>query len=373
MTERPVSLDVVDTPAVLVDLDVVERNVRRMAEMARSFGVALRPHCKTHKTLQIARMQGEAGSGGLTVAKLDEAEAYLTDGHTDVFVANEVVGPAKWARLAAMQRRGRVAVGVDDLDVAEAMAAVARREGVTIPVLVEVDCGLKRAGLAAGEPAAAFGERIARLKGLELRSVFTHAGHAYGADDPAKVEPIARGEAAAVVETAELLRKRGVECAVVSVGSTPTVRISGAVEGVTEIRPGCYVFNDRMQVALGSAELPDCALTVLATVISTPTADRAVVDAGSKTFALDRGAHGNEALDGFGYDRAHEARLERLSEEHGIVRMPADRGDGVCVGDRLRFVPNHACTAANLAEVLLGVRNECVEEVMRVVVRGGGH
>src|SRR5688500_11457981 len=361
-------LDQLDTPSVLVDLDVVERNVRRMAEFASSAGVALRPHCKTHKTLQIARMQREAGASGLTVAKLDEAEAYLADGHGDVFVANEVVGPAKWTRLAKMQRRGRVSVGVDDFGVAEAMAEVARREGVTIPVLVEVDCGLKRAGLAPGEPAAAFGERIARLDGLELRGVFTHAGHAYGADDPAKVEPIARAEAAAVVETAELLRQRGVDCPVVSVGSTPTVRVSGAVDGVTEIRPGCYVFNDRMQVALGAAEPADCALTVLATVISTPTPDRAVVDAGSKTLALDRGAHGMDKLRGFGEDASRGAVLERLSEEHGVLTPTQP----LHPGDRLRFIPSHACTVANLARNLVALRAGAPSELLPVVVAGGG-
>jgi D-serine deaminase-like pyridoxal phosphate-dependent protein len=361
-------IDALDTPSVLVDLDVVERNIRRMADFAASAGVALRPHCKTHKTLEIARMQREAGSTGLTVAKLDEAEAYLADGHRDVFVANEVVGPAKWARLAEMQRQGRVAVGVDDAGVAEAIAEVARRQGVTIPVLVEVDCGLRRAGLAPGEAAAALGERVARLEGLDLRGVFTHAGHAYGADDPAKVEPIGRAEAAAVVETAELLRRRGVACPVVSVGSTPTVRTSGRVDGVTEIRPGCYVFNDRMQVALGSAEPADCALTVLATVISTPTSDRAVVDAGSKTFALDRGAHGMDALRGFGEDLRRGLVLERLSEEHGVLGQSGD----LRAGERLRFVPNHACTVANLARELVGLRAGAAAEPLPVVVAGGG-
>jgi len=341
-----------------------------MARFAASAGVALRPHCKTHKTLEIARRQAAGGASGLTVAKLDEAAAYLEDGHDDLFVANEVVGPAKWTRLAGMQRLGRVAVGVDDPAVAEALAAVARREGVVVPVLVEVDCGLARAGLPPGEPAAALAERVAGLPGLELRGVFTHAGHVYGADGPERVRAIARAEAEAVVSTAELIRRRGVPCEVVSVGSTPTVRVSGAVDGVTEIRPGNYVFNDRMQVALGSAAYADCALTVLATVISTPAPDRAVVDTGSKTFALDRGAHGIESLRGFGEDPGRGAVLERLSEEHGVLRPEPG---ALRVGDRLRFVPNHACTVANLARELLGVRGGALVEPMAVAVAGGGH
>jgi D-serine deaminase-like pyridoxal phosphate-dependent protein len=155
---------------------------------------------------------------------------------------------------------------------------------------------------------------------------------------------------------------------VVSVGSTPTAKLSGAVAGVTEIRPGNYVFNDRMQVALGEG-YDRCALTVLATVASVPATDRAVCDAGSKTFALDRGAHGNDRLRGFGEDPANGAVLERLSEEHGVLRPGPG---GVRIGDRLRFVPNHACTVANLARQLVGVRGGVVRELLDVVVAGGG-
>jgi D-serine deaminase-like pyridoxal phosphate-dependent protein len=363
------SVDELDTPTVVVDLDVLEANVQGMAAFAASNGVALRPHCKTHKTREIARLQAAAGASGLTVAKLDEAEAYLDDGHRDVFVANEIFGATKWTRLAQMQRRGHVAVGVDDPAAADGMSAVAVREGVTIPLLIEIDCGLKRAGLPPGEAAVALAELIDRLPGLELRGVFTHAGHAYAAEGPERLPEIARAEAAAVVETAEAIRRRGIACPVVSVGSTPTARLSGAVPGVTEIRPGNYVFNDRMQIALDSAGYRECALSVLATVASVPAADRAVCDAGSKTFALDRGAHGNDRLRGFGEDPATGAVLERLSEEHGVLRPgPA----GVRIGDRLRFVPNHACTVANLARQLVGARGGIVRELFDVVVPGGG-
>jgi len=363
------AIDRVDTPAVLVDLDLVEANARAMAAFAAAAGVALRPHCKTHKTREIARLQAAAGASGLTVAKLDEAEAYLEDGHRDIFLANEIFGDTKWARLAAMQRRGTVSVGVDDAAAAESIAEVARREGVTISLLIEIDCGLARAGLPPGEAAVALAELIDRISGVELRGLFTHAGHAYAAADPAKLPAIARAEAAAVVETAAAIRARGIACPVVSVGSTPTAKLSGAVSGVTEIRPGNYVFNDRMQVALDSATYGQCALTVVATVASVPAADRAVCDAGSKTFALDRGAHGNDRLRGFGEDPTSGAVLERLSEEHGVLRPGPG---GVRLGDRLRFVPNHACTVANLARQLVGVRGGTVTELMDVVVPGGG-
>lgn len=363
------SIDELDTPVVVVDLDVLDANLRAMTEVAASAGVALRPHCKTHKTLQIARQQAAAGAAGLTVAKLDEAEAYLEDGHRDLFVANELFGATKWTRLAGMQRRGRVAVGVDAPAAAEGIAQVARREGVTIPLLIEIDCGLARAGLLPGDAPVALAELIDRLPGVELRGVFTHAGHAYAADGPERLPEIARAEAASVLETAEAIRRRGIACPVVSVGSTPTARLAGAVPGVTEIRPGNYVFNDRMQVALETATYARCALSVLTTVGSAPTLDRAVCDAGSKTFALDRGAHGNDRLRGFGEDPGTGAVIERLSEEHGVLRP--GRG-GVRIGDRPRFVPNHACTVANLARQLVGVRAGVVRELLDVVVPGGG-
>jgi D-serine deaminase-like pyridoxal phosphate-dependent protein len=358
-----------DTPAVLVDLDILERNVRRMASFAQSRGVTLRPHAKSHKTVGIAERQRAAGSRSLTVAKLDEAAAYLAAGFDDVFVANEVVGNDKWRRLAGLQHQGTVAIGVDSAEAADGLEAVARAAGVEIPVLIEVDSGLQRAGVQPGPDALELATHISRLHAVRLRGVFTHAGHAYAAHSPEEVARIGRDEGQTLVDTAHLLRGNGIACDVVSVGSTPTAAHAGEVPGVTEIRPGNYVFYDRMQVALGSATAADWALTVLARVISRPSANRAVLDAGSKTFALDRGAHGIEAVAGFGQDVEHGLVIQRLSEEHAVL----DVGDQpLRVGDRLRIVPNHACTVSNLADVLFGVRGDQVVEELPVIARGGG-
>lgn len=362
-------IDALDTPVVVVDLDRLERNVQAMAERARAAGVALRPHLKSHKTLEIARRQAAAGAAGVTVAKLDEAEAYLDVGFTDLFVANEVAGPAKWARAAALQKRGTVALGVDSVEGARGLAAAAAAEDVVIPVLIEIDSGLHRAGLLPSEAVADLAEAIAELEALNLRGVFTHAGHAYGAHSVDEVRDIGRKEASDASQAAELIRARGITCPVVSVGSTPTICATGVQPGVTEIRPGNYVFFDRMQVALGAATPENCSLSVISTVISRPATDRLVLDAGSKTFALDRGAHGLEALAGFGQDAEHGLVLNRLSEEHGVLDPG---GTSVGVGERLRFNVNHACTVANLADTLFGVRGDRVAEVMPVLVRGGG-
>jgi len=362
-------IDALDTPVVVVDLTRLERNIRHMAELATTARVSLRPHTKSHKTAAIARRQLAAGAHGITVAKLDEAEAYLSDGVDDIFVANEVAGPGKWARTAALQKRGSVAVGVDCLPAARGLEDAARAHGVTIPVLIEIDTGLHRAGLPPDASVADLAEAIVGFGHLDLRGVFTHAGHAYGARDSDAVRQIGFDEARGAAAAAELIRARGIPCPVVSVGSTPTIRAVGAQPGVTELRPGNYVFFDRMQVALGAATLDDCSMSIITTVISRPTADRIVVDAGSKTFALDRGAHGLEALPGFGYAPEPGLVLERLSEEHGVITAS---GTTVAVGDRLRFQVNHACTVANLAQALVGVRDGRVEEVMPILVGGGG-
>jgi D-serine deaminase-like pyridoxal phosphate-dependent protein len=366
----PHSIDNLDTPAVLVDLDRLEHNIARMAQLAADAGVSLRPHTKSHKTVGIARRQLAAGSTGITVAKLDEAEAFLQEGVRDIFVANELAGRHKWQRAAALQQQGSVAVGIDSLAGARGLSEAAIQRATRIPVLIEVDTGLHRAGLTPGHAVADLAEQVAALPGVALRGVFTHAGHAYGASSRAEVERIAHDEARGVLDSADAMRTRGVACPVISVGSTPTICAAGAVAGVTEIRPGNYVFFDRMQAALGVTSRETCSQTVLATVISRPTPERIVIDAGSKTFALDKGAHGLETLAGFGEDVQYGLVLERLSEEHGILTSPSDAD--LPVGTRLRFLTNHACTVANLAEVLYGVRNDVVEEVFPVLVRGGG-
>ena len=362
-----------DTPSVLVDLDILDRNVRRMAEFAAEHGVKLRPHAKSHKTAAIARRQADADAVGLTVAKLDEAEAFLEAGFDDLFVANQVIGRLKWRRLAELQSHGTISVGVDSITGARGIAEAAREAATTVPVIIEIDTGLHRAGVLPGQPTLGLARQIAELDGLELRGVFTHAGHAYAATSRQEVQRIGRLEGELLVMTAHLLRAHGIVCPVVSVGSTPTAMISGAVPGVTEIRPGNYVFYDRMQVGLGSAQRSDCALTVLTTVISRPSDDRAVIDAGSKTFALDRGAHGLETLGGYGEDIEFGFVLDRLSEEHGVIQLDPAHASSLHVGDRLQILPNHACTTANLAEALCGMRAGRLVEVLPVLARGGGH
>jgi D-serine deaminase-like pyridoxal phosphate-dependent protein len=277
------SLEVVDTPAVIVDVDRLEANIARWAAFAREAGVRLRPHAKTHKCVEIARMQMAAGAVGLSLAKIGEAEVMARAGVPDIFLAYEVIGGPKLPRLMQLARQARIRLGVDSADGARALAQAAVECGVTLDVLLEVDTGLGRCGVAPGEPLLALAREVAGLKRLRVVGIFTYRGYR---PDPAAA---GREEGEIMVREAERLRASGVPAEEVSVGSTPTARSAGRVPGVTEIRPGTYVFNDAMQVRWGSATAEDCALTVLTRVVSRPSRDVAILDAGSKTLTTEKG------------------------------------------------------------------------------------
>ena len=356
------TVDGLSTPAVLVDLDVLERNVARMADRAREAGVRLRPHGKTHKVPEIARMQLAAGASGITVAKTSEAEVFAAAGCDDIFVAFPVVGEDKARRLLALADRARLAVGVDSVAGARTLAAPFAAAGRTLDVLLKVDVGLHRVGVPP-ETAASHAREIAAVPGLRLRGIFTHAGHAYGGETPDAVAQVARAEGEILAGVAAGLAEFGT--LEVSVGSTPTARHAMRVAGVTECRPGNYVYHDASQVALGTCGLEDCALTVVATVVSVPAPGRAVLDAGSKTISTDPL---RPRANGHGIILGTSSRLSRLSEEHGVVDVAA--GDSFRVGQRVRVLPNHACVVSNLHDVVHGIRGERVDTAFTVAARG---
>jgi len=358
------STEALSTPAVLVDLDVLERNISRMAERARDASVKLRPHAKTHKCPEIGRLQRAAGAWGLSLAKVGEAEAFVNAGFDDLFLAYPVVGQDKARRLLALTDSARMAVGFDSVEGARSLAATFADTGRTLDVVLKVDVGYGRVGVLPSH-AVEVARTVAEMRGLHLRGIFTHAGHGYLAETHDGVEAIARLEGERLVETAERLREAGLPVDEVSVGSTPTAALAMKVPGVTECRPGNYVFHDASQVALGTCSLEDCALTILATVVSVPAADRAVVDAGSKTLSSDPlrprpGGHGQVL--------GRASRLEKLSEEHGVIAVAPD--EVFRVGERVRILPNHACVVANLHDSLIGVSGDRVETVLEVAARG---
>lgn len=357
--------DVLDeTPIPLVDLDRLERNLDRMAEYATQRRLALRPHTKTHKSPRIAAEQLRRGAVGLTCATLLEAEV-MAEVSDDLLLAYPPVGGAKLQRLLSLPEETGITVALDSIPVAEQLAAAARERGRSVGVLVELDLGMHRVGLSAIEDAVELARQVTARPPLVYRGIAFYPGHIrerVGRQDQ-ELERLGAGVQAAI----RALDRAGLPATIVSGGSTPTVWKSHEVEGVTEIRPGTYVYNDRITAQLGACEWGDCALTILATVVSTAVPGQAVIDAGSKALGREP-AEG----DGEGYgallDRP-EVIVRRLSEEHGILDLKAADWHPA-VGDQVRVVPNHVCIAVHLHEVIYGIRGDRLETTWPVAARG---
>jgi D-serine deaminase-like pyridoxal phosphate-dependent protein len=315
-----------------------------MQDRAHAHGLRLRPHAKTHKSAFVAMRQITHGAVGLTAATMREAEVFAGAGVEDILIAHPPVGEPKLRRLRDLATRvRRLAVAIDTVELAGSLPE-------TVEVLWEVDTGLHRLGTSPGEPTLAAVLRLVERIGRErFRGLMTHGGHSYRATDDAQVTAAAQDEAGGLVESARLIRAAGLEVRELSIGSTPTAAHVEVAGGVTEMRPGTYVYGDANLVTLGSQELEDCALAVVATVVSRPDRTRAVVDSGSKALSADLRVAG---LNGYGIVLGHPGvKLDRLSEEHGVLvsEGPID----MAVGDRVAIIPAHACTTVNLHPTLL--------------------
>jgi D-serine deaminase-like pyridoxal phosphate-dependent protein len=364
------------TPQVVVDLPRVRRNIDRMAALAARHGKRLRPHSKTHKSPRLAGWQIEAGAVGICCAKPGEAEVFAQQCVDDIRLPYPV-HPSNADRIVALLGRCRISIIVDHLRIAEEWSTAMMRAGSDLDVLVKVDVGLHRCGIAPDLPAAgAFVERVARLPRLRLRGLLSHAGHGYQAVSDEALAAIAAEERDIMVGLAEEARRRGVQIEEISVGATPTARYSAALDGLTELRPGNYVFYDRTQVGLGAATLDDCALTVLARVVSKPAGDRVILDCGSKTLSndvargfVDMPGHGLILPEGSRNEPIEGLLVERLSEEHAVVRATAGR-TGLEPGDLVRVLPNHACVVTNLVDELVLAEGDEVADMLPVAARG---
>jgi D-serine deaminase-like pyridoxal phosphate-dependent protein len=356
-----------DTPAVLIDLDKLEQNIQRLAAFAKTQRVNLRPHIKTHKIPQIAQMQLRAGAVGITCQKLGEAEIMAANGIDDILITYIIVGAQKLDRLAQLKRHAKVCTVIDSEEAMAPLAAAMQQAGLQHEVMIEVNTGLNRCGVSPGEPVLALVQRLQQYPSLKLRGIFTHEGHAYNFPDLAERERVAMKAAGEMTRTAQLLREHGFVCEVVSVGSTPSAMLIGKAPGVTEVRPGNYVFYDRVQLKLGSCREDQIAASVLATVISRPAPDRAIIDAGNKTMCTDNAADFDKTI---GMVVGHpELTFNYSSEEHG--RITSQSGAiNLQVGDRVRLLPNHACGMMNMHDEVYGVRGEIVEAVWKVAARG---
>lgn len=361
------------TPAVLIDRARALRNLDRMQAAATARGIRLRPHAKTHKSPVIARWQIERGAVGICCAKLGEAEVFAEAGIADIRLPYPI-NPVNADRVIALLDRTQLSFIIDHPAVARQWSEAMTRAGRQVDVLVKVDVGFHRCGI---DPSAAgtvpMIAAVAALPGLRLKGLLAHAGHAYHAHDEAELCRMAADEAATLRDLVERCRRAGVRIDEVSAGATPPARFSLQQEGFTEFRPGNYVYFDRTQVALGAATVDDCALTVMARVVSKPAADRIILDSGSKTLTND-GARGFTPAPGFGVVLREDGTpdesllIERLSEEHATVRVVGG-STTLEPGHLVRIVPNHSCVVSNLTD-RVWLRDGDAVEPMPIAARG---
>lgn len=360
--------DELDTPTLIIYLDKLARNISDMADFASKTGVQLRPHAKTHKTPEIGHMQIEAGAVGLTVAKLSEAETFAQAGITDLLIAYPLVGPIKRRRLFELLEHAQITTVLDHPDIASELSRTAVEFGRELPVLIDVDTGMHRTGVPAGQPAVELALWLARQPGLRLTGLLTHEGQAIMAGTPEQVRAASLAAGEALVQTAELIRAAGLDLPIVSVGLTVGAKVTATVTGVTETRPGTYVFYDRTSVLHGVASWEQCAATVLATVVTRPAPDRVLLDSGSKTLTADATLI-RPVMPGYGYVLDHpDWTIDKLSEEHGWVIIPPD--DPIRIGERVEIIPNHICPVVNLFDEMVLMRGNEVMGQWQVAARG---
>jgi D-serine deaminase-like pyridoxal phosphate-dependent protein len=342
------------TPAVVVDLDVVEANIARVQALCDRAGVANRPHVKTHKSPVLARMQRDAGARGITCQKLGEAEVMADGGLDDILISYNLLGEEKLGRLGALRRRVDVTVAADNPVTVAGLPEAARLAERPLDVVIECDTGLERAGVETPGEAVALARLVASSPGLRFAGLLLYPPVTGWPQTQRFLDEAIAG-----------IRSENLDARIVSTGGSPNLLHLGELKGATEHRPGTYIFNDRMQVKAGVATLSDCALTVFATVVSRAAPARGILDAGSKTLTSDPGG-----LDGFGYIPAYpQARIARFAEEHGFLDLAAST-DRPEIGEVVRIVPNHACVVVNMVDRLIAVRGDRIVGELNVAARG---
>ncbi len=357
----------IDTPALLIDRNIMLKNIIRMQEFANSKNLKLRAHIKTHKIPELAKIQIEHGATGIAVAKLGEAEVMQKAGIDNILIANIIVGENKLERLKKLNKLCKhLSVCVDSIFVANQLARISSYEK-KINVYIEIDTGFNRCGLSDEDEIVRLAKFIIQSKELKLVGLMCHAGHIYSAKSKEDAEKIINSEIRILTDLKQKLEDDGIEIAEISIGSTPEIRHHTDFGAVTELRIGNYIFYDMIQVSLGSAEVQNCALTVLAQIVSIPASDRAIIDAGSKSLGIEKGVHSFEMIKGFGLIQNKEAEIVRLSEEHGIIYFSDEQ---FTIGERIRIIPNHACYVMNLFDYCYLVDGNEVIGELKILARG---
>ncbi len=347
--EQPQTIHDLETPSVLIDLDRMEANIERLQAHCDALGLAFRPHVKTHKIPTIAHMQLAAGAVGIACQKVSEAEVFAAAGINDIQIPYNIVGEKKTERLVQLAMYNRVTVSADHPRVIAGLEEAAARYDMTLRVMVELGTALQRTGAATGD-VVALAERIEKAEHLHFAGLLVY--------------PSTKQERPRIQAALKALHEAGIGVDSVSGGGTGAVQDAAEMPELTELRVGTYVFNDWNTVTQGWCAVDDCAMTVLATVISRPTPDRAILDSGSKTLAADRVA------DGHGHIVEYpQARIYQLNEEHAYVDLRDCEGRPE-IGEQVRVIPVHTCVVTNLHNQIYGLRGEAIEQVWPVAARG---
>lgn len=353
-----------DTPFVALDLDVLERNIEKIGQLAKDANVKLRPHIKTHKSPEVAKKQIAAGAAGITAATLGEAEVMDAAGIQDILIAYPLVGKKKLERFSELFKRNSLIVSLDDIVVAEGLNEVGRGHQKKVPIYVDVDAGLRRMGRSPEESVPSIME-ISKLPFIEIKGLMSHTGHAGRQQTSEGMKRVAIEEATILHDVQQKCERLGLKIPEISVGATSTARFIKEIPYATEMRPGMYVYNDWGTVLNGAAQEADCAATVIATVVARPSKDRLIIDAGSKTLSSDPSRKGK----GFGRVKGHdELTIQVLSEEHGAVEIEGETD--LKIGDVIEVIPNHICPVINLADELFAFREGEFVKAMPVSARG---
>ena len=351
-----------DTPALLINLDILESNIQKMAEYFSSISTDLRPHLKTHKTPIIAQKQMDAGAIGITCAKLGEAEEVVHSGIRDVLIANQIIGSQKIARLINLAKHSEIMVAVDNSENVENISDAAKAVGVTVRILIEVNIGMNRCGVEPGQAALELAQHISKSPNLEFEGLMGYEGHIVAKTNRVEREKAVKKDMQHLVDSKELLEKNGIPVKIMSGGGTGTFDITSRIPEMTEIQAGSYVFMDSTYNGVeGIGEKFDYALSLLTTIVSRPQQNRIIVDSGMKVLTTE---FGNPQPIGFPH-----LELVGLSEEHGKIEVSTGDFD-LKPGDKLEILPSHCCTTVNLHDKSYGIRDDIVECCWDIAARG---
>lgn len=358
------------TPYVVINERKLKSNIKRMSDLANSKHIKLRPHIKTHKISDIAKLQINHGAVGITVAKISEAKAMMEHGISDIFIAYPIVTAYKAEEVCLLNEKlDNLILTVDSLEGANVLNKAAEKHNQVLQVRLEIDTGLKRTGVVLKD-SVELAKQINEMKYLKLQGIFTFKGAVYQGQSTKDIEAAGTEEGETMVGIVRLIKAEGIDLEDISVGSTPSAQSVANVNGITEIRPGTYVFNDMMQVSLDVCNIEQCAAHVVTTVVSKPTPEQLVVDGGSKTFATDVQPNVSPLfLSGFGQIKGHpDTIFSHMNEEHGMIKLNGD--EDLSIGDEIHIIPNHICSTVNLHNYVYLEKENGEFQKLKVEARG---